>query len=105
MKTVYALIWRSTAGSEEFQARIPALMNWLRDLRAKDQLIACGGGGFEVEDGGLTILNVKDHIEAQEIMKTYSMNDIGTMELLVWDVFFADLTVKENEHKLATQSA
>jgi uncharacterized protein YciI len=100
MKTVYALIWRSSAGSEAFQARIPALMEWLKDLKAKGQLLACGGGGFEVDDGGLTILNVNGHEEALEIMNTYPMNDIGTMELLVWDVFYADLTVKENEHKL-----
>jgi hypothetical protein len=102
MKTQYALIWRGRDDAKAFQARIPALMVWLRDLHAKGQLVACGGGGYEVGDGGLTILNVGSVAEAQAIMQTYPMNDIGTMELLEWDVFYADLVVKENEGKLAT---
>ena len=100
MKTQYALIWRGEENPEAFQARIPALMTRLRDLHSKGQLVACGGGGYEVGDGGLTILNVNSVEEAQAIMQTYPMNDIGTMELLVWDVFYADLVVKENEGKL-----
>ena len=101
MKTHYALIWKGEENPDAFQARIPALMVWLRDLHSKGQLVACGGGGYEVGDGGLTILNVNSVEEAQSIMETYPMNDIGTMELLVWDVFYADLVVKENEHKLS----
>jgi uncharacterized protein YciI len=100
MKTQYALIWKGEENPEAFQARIPALMVWLRDLHSKGQLVACGGGGYEVGDGGLTILNLNSVEEAQAIMETYPMNDIGTMELLVWDVFYADLVVKENEGKL-----
>ena len=61
---------------------------------------ATGSGGFEVGDGGLTILNVDSVEEAQAIMATYPMNDIGTMDLMVWDVFYADMAVKENEPKL-----
>ena len=101
MKTQYALIWKGEENPEAFQARIPALMTWLRDLHGKGQLVACGGGGYEVGDGGLTILNVNSVEEAQAIMESYPMNDIGTMELLVWDVFYADLVVKENEQKLS----
>jgi uncharacterized protein YciI len=100
VKTQYALIWRGKDDQAAFMARIPALMTWLRGLHAKGQLAACGGGGFEVGDGGLTILNVQSVEEAQAIMESYPMNDIGTMELLVWDVFYADLAVKENEGKL-----
>jgi hypothetical protein len=104
MKTQYALIWKGEEDPEAFQARIPALMTWLRDLHAKGQLVACGGGGYEIGDGGLTILNVSSPEEALAIMETYPMNDIGKMELLVWDVFYADLVVKENEAKLMPSS-
>jgi uncharacterized protein YciI len=100
MRTQFALIWRGKDDAEAFQARIPALMVWLRELHAKGQLVACGGGGYEQGDGGLTILNVTSVEEAQAIMLSYPMNDIGTMELLEWDVFYADLVVKENEVKL-----
>lgn len=102
MRTQYAVIWKGEENPEAFQSRIPALMTWLRDLHAKGQLVACGGGGFEVGDGGLTVLNASSVEEALAIMETYRMNDIGKMELLVWDVFYAELVVKENEAKLLT---
>ena len=100
MKEVYAFIWRTNAPQEEFERRIPALMEWLRGLHANGKLLACGGGGFEIDNGGLTLLTVSGLEEAQEIMSTYPMNDIGTIELFIWDVFYSDLVVKENEHKL-----
>lgn len=100
MKTCYALIWKGDEDHAAFQARIPQLMNWLRDLYTKGQLLACGGGGYEVGNGGLTILQLDSVEEALSIMASYPMNDIGTTELLVWDVFFAKLDVRENEHKL-----
>lgn len=100
MKEVYALVWRTNASSEEFEKRIPALMTWLRELYSEKKLLGCGGGGYEIDNGGLTLLDVSSLEEAQKIMATYPMNDIGTIELFIWDVFFADLVVRENEHKL-----
>jgi len=102
MKAIHALIWRSTASQEEFDARIPGLMVWLRELYAAGKLLGCGGGGFEAEDGGLTLLNVDSIEEARELSARNPMNEIGTVEIFVWDVFYANLLDKSHEEKLRT---
>ncbi|OWY23281.1 hypothetical protein C7N43_04470 [Sphingobacteriales bacterium UPWRP_1] len=59
MKTIYALIWRcpdELYNQQEFDARIPRLMEWLRALKAGGHLLGCGGGGFETAAGGLTLI-------------------------------------------------
>lgn len=98
LPAVYALIWRSTATDEQFDQaafaeRIPAVMAWLRALRGADELVACGGGGFEHHSGGLTLVRAASIERAVAIANSHPLNDIGSTELLVWDVYFADLAV------------
>ncbi|MGE3800432.1 MAG: hypothetical protein AB7H80_05385 [Candidatus Kapaibacterium sp.] len=95
---IYALIWRSTATDDEFDqsefdARIPRLMQWLGGLRQEGKLVGCGGGGFENHSGGLTLIRAANAEEAMAIGAENPMNEIGETELLVWDVYFADLSV------------
>ncbi|MBL7998428.1 MAG: hypothetical protein JNL32_07310 [Candidatus Kapabacteria bacterium] len=105
MKTLYALIWKareddSTFKNEEFEKRVPRLMNWLRALHAGGHLVACGGGGLEQHSGGLTIITADSPEQALELGAGSPMNEIGTTELLVWDVFYSNLTVLENISRL-----
>ncbi len=112
MKVVYALIWRSAVtdadfNREEFDRRVPRLMEWLRGLHADGKLVGCGGGGFENHSGGLTLIRAESIEEAQRISEGHPMNEIGTNEILVWDVFYADLVEQSNEERLrpAAQAA
>ena len=94
----YALVWRASKPDaefdpKEFESRIPRLMAWLRDLRAKGKLAACGGGGWATHAGGLTILRADTVEEALELSKGTPMNEIGATEVFVWDVYYADLAV------------
>jgi hypothetical protein len=94
----YALVWRAALPDSEFDpasftSRIPRLMTWLRDLHARGKLVACGGGGFETHAGGLTVIRADSVEEAVEIAAGSPMNEIGKTDLLVWDVYFADLQV------------
>lgn len=46
---IYACIWKAnesdgTFKQEEFESRIPRLMEWLKGLKSKGKLIACGRG-------------------------------------------------------------
>ena len=96
LRSAYALIWRSSEPDEtfdhsEFDQRIPRLMEWLSKLRADGKLLACGGGGFATHSGGLTVIAADDVEQALEIADGHPMNEIGTTELMVWDVYFADL--------------
>ncbi len=105
MKEVYALIWRShepdeTFKPEEFQARIPRLMEWLRALQAGGNLVGCGGGGFEDKPGGLTLVLAESVEQAKELSSGSPMNEIGSTEIFLWDVFYANLSVLENHDKL-----
>lgn len=98
LPVVYALIWRAHATDDafdarEFQARIPRLMAWLRSLHERGALVACGGGGLEDRSGGLTLVRAASPEEALDLARGNPMNEIGTTELLVWDVYFADLAV------------
>jgi uncharacterized protein YciI len=106
---IYALISRSndpdeTYNQEEFSSRIPRLMTWLRDLHAKGKLVACGGGGFENHAGGLTLIRADTIEAAQKLANGTPMNEIGTAEILIWDLFFADLDlVQKNMQSLLEQ--
>lgn len=98
LPTVYALIWRSTEtdatfDAAEFHARIPRLMEWLHGLQRRGLLVACGGGGFAEHAGGLTLVRAESPEQALEIAAGSPMNEIGATELLVWDVYYADLSV------------
>jgi len=109
MKEVYACIWRAsepdeTFNPEEFQTRIPRLMEWLRMLKADGHLIGCGGGGFETHSGGLTLITAESIEEAQKLSAGTPMNEIGTTEIMVWDVFYADLSILKNAERLAPSS-
>ena len=104
-REIYALIWKAnepdeTFDNEEFQSRIPRLMEWLKELYGKGKLAGCGGGGFEDHAGGLTLLNADSIEEAMELSKGSPMNDIGTTEIMIWDVFYANLSEVEREVKL-----
>ena len=101
MKELYALVYRTTASQEEFDARIPRLMEWLRDLYADGKLRGCGGGEWKNEDGaGLTIIEAENRDEIEAIAARNPMNEIGTTEIMQWGVFFGDLNVKEREEML-----
>ncbi|MCB0723683.1 MAG: hypothetical protein KDC73_03205 [Ignavibacteriae bacterium] len=105
LREIYALIWRAnepdeTFKQEEFDSRIPQLMEWLKELYSKGKLAGCGGGGFENHAGGLTLLNADNIEEAQELSKGSPMNEIGTTEIMIWDIFYADLVERSREEKL-----
>jgi len=98
LPVLYACVWRAsepdaTFDATAFDSRIPRLMTWLRDLRARGKLAACGGGGFETHSGGLTILRADSVEEALELAAGNPMNEIGRTDVLVWDVYFADVSV------------
>ncbi|HEX2788484.1 MAG TPA: YciI family protein [Ignavibacteria bacterium] len=104
-RVVYALIWKSNKpddefDSTEFECRIPRLMEWLKDLKKKGKLVACGGGGFENHAGGLTLINADSIEEAQQLSNGTPMNEIGTTEIMVWDVYYADISEKKQEKTL-----
>ena len=98
LPVVYACIWRATEDDahfdqKKFEERIPRLMEWLKQLKANGNLVACGGGGFENHSGGLTLIKANTIDDALTISNQNPMNEIGTTEVLVWDVYFAELTV------------
>ncbi|MEK7467071.1 MAG: YciI family protein [Planctomycetota bacterium] len=105
MRQVFACIWRAhepdaTFKQEEFEKRIPRLMSWLKDLKAKGKLVACGGGGFSTHAGGLTLLAAETPEEAKMLSDGTPMNEIGATEIFLWDCFYADLVHRKNEEKL-----
>ncbi len=105
MRTIYACIWRSfeedaNFKQEEFDARIPRLMTWLRNLHQSGKLVACGGGGFENHSGGLTLIQADSIEEAMELSSGSPMNEIGTTEIMVWDVFYANFVYEDLRERL-----
>lgn len=105
LREIYALIWKSnepdsTFKQEEFESRIPRLMVWLKDLKQKGKLIACGGGAFENNAGGLTLINAGSIDEAIEISAGTPMNEIGKTEIMIWDVYYGNLVELKQEEKL-----
>ncbi len=105
LKEVFALIWKAnepdeTFKQEEFENRIPRLMVWLKELYSKGNLLACGGGGFESYAGGLTLIQANDINEANELSKGSPMNEIGKTEIMIWDVYFANLVELRQSDKL-----
>ena len=98
LPTVYALIWRASKPDEafdpkEFQARIPRLMAWLSGLHARGALVACGGGGFATHSGGLTLVRASGPEEATQLAAQSPMNEIGTTDVFMWDVYYASMSV------------
>jgi uncharacterized protein YciI len=93
MTTVYAIVWRFTEPAARFEALIPQIMEWIKDLRRRGILVACGGGGFAEADGGLTLLRAASAAEAAAEMAKSPQTAFGTQELFQWDVYFADLSV------------
>jgi uncharacterized protein YciI len=105
LKQVYALIWKASVPDsefkqEEFESRIPRLMVWLKDLYAKGKLAGCGGGGYENHAGGLTLITADNIEEALLLSAANPMNEIGSTEIMVWDVYYANLILKKQEKKL-----
>ena len=99
---IYALLFHQTGTNEEFEARIPRLMVWLRELYAGGNLVACGGGGWQNDTGaGLTLITASSDEEAERLAAGTPMNEIGYTEMMVWGCFYGNLDVKANEAKLA----
>ncbi|MEP7218485.1 MAG: hypothetical protein ABI876_06190 [Bacteroidota bacterium] len=106
LRSVYAFIWKAsepdgTFSQEEFQIRIPRLMVWLRELKSSGKLLGCGGGAFEQYAGGLTLVAAESDEEALELSAGSPMNEIGTTEIMIWDVFYANLAETRHEGRLA----
>ncbi len=104
-REIYALIWKASEPDilfkqDEFESRIPRLMVWLKELYSKGKLAACGGGGFADHAGGLTLVNAENIEEAIELSKGSPMNEIGETEIMVCDVFYADLVELKQANKL-----
>ncbi len=102
---VYALIWKAGKpdgefDTSEFEGRIPRLMEWLRSLYAHGHLVACGGGGFENHMGGLTLIRASSVEQAMELSSGSPMNEIGTTEVMIWDVYYGDLDEKRTVERL-----
>lgn len=96
MKEVYACIWRATEpdetfNPEEFQSRIPRLMEWLKKLKQVDTSLD-GGGGFSTHAAGLTFILAEISGRGTTSSGT-PMNEIGSTDVMLWDVFYADLSV------------
>ncbi|QQS67636.1 MAG: hypothetical protein IPP08_05585 [Chlorobiota bacterium] len=104
MNTVYALIWRTpdeTFKQEEFDIRIPRLMEWLKYLKSNGHLLACGGGGFETESGGLTIISADSLEHAEKLSSMSPMNEIGKTEIFIWDTFYSNYIFLEHKDKIS----
>jgi uncharacterized protein YciI len=102
---IYALIWRAHANDDEFDQqafneRMPALFDWLRELKSQSRLLACGGGGFATSSGGLTIIKAESPEEAQEIASQSPLADMGNTELLFWGVFHANMQCNVDDSRL-----
>lgn len=99
LPALYVLIWKANETGEnaddDFQERIPRIMDWLRALKESGHLVACGGGGFEEPAGGLTIIRADSPEHALELDNN-PLNEIGQTELFVWDVHHADLQTNLN---------
>ncbi len=95
---IYALIWKANKvgadSMKDFEDRIPRLMTWLKQLRQDGFLVACGGGAFESSEGfsgGMTLVKAKSFAHARQLGAGTPMNEIGKTEIMIWDVFTADL--------------
>ncbi len=108
MTMYYAIIWRAnepdeTFDAKQFEDRLPRLLEWLRDLKSKNVLGACGGGGFETHMGGLTVVRASSATEAEALVSGDPMLEIGTHEIFEWHVFYADLVDHAAVEKLTAQ--
>jgi len=99
IQTQFVFIWKANKTGEEaddeFQERIPRIMSWLSELQASGHLVACGGGSFEPPAGGITIIRANNAEHAQELNNN-PLNEIGSTEIFLWDVYHADLQVNVN---------
>jgi uncharacterized protein YciI len=86
---IYAIVWRATAPPEEFERRIPGLMQWLKELHGAGRLRACGG--WLEDEGGLTLIEADSLDEAKSIDARNPLSEIGTSEIHAWDLYYADL--------------
>lgn len=77
---------------EEFTSRLPGLMTWLNDLRQQRRLRGCGG--WLDAKGALTLIEADSIEEAGAIDRLNPLNEIGSTEILAWEVFYADLVVQ-----------
>ncbi len=98
----YACIWRASEPDEnyketEFAVRLPRIMAWLRDLYAKEKLVACGGGSFDTRPGALIIIRAASPEEARALADASPLNEIGSTELLEWGIYYANLVETSRE--------
>lgn len=92
MKTIYALLWESTSSQQEFDAALPALMQWLGKLKQDGRLRGCGG--FGNHEGGLTLLEADDLAQATVLAEQSPQARLGRTRIFEWEVYDADLHVE-----------
>ena len=101
MEEIYACLFHLTGTQEEFEARIPRLMVWLKELYAGGHLVGCGGGGWSNDTaGGLTLIKASSPEEAERLAAGTPMNEIGYTEMMVWDIFYVNLVKTDLEPRL-----
>jgi uncharacterized protein YciI len=96
VKTIYALLWKMNVPQTQFEAHIPAIMDWLRELKRRGKLLGCGGAGGASWDGGLTLIEAADAKEAIAEASRSPQAAIGTTEVVEWEVYFANLVVPKD---------
>ena len=92
MKTVFALLWKSSSTQAEFESAVPRLLAWLRELKESGRLLGCGG--FVNEDGGLTLIEAAGPEEAPEVAAASPQSELGGTTVFEWEVYDAALNVK-----------
>lgn len=68
-------------------------MEWLKQLQNDGHLVTCGSGALEHHAGDLALLEADSCEQAKEPSDGNPMDEIGASDLLIWDVYFADLSV------------
>jgi uncharacterized protein YciI len=94
MRTVYALLWKSTSSQAEFEAALPRLMEWLRELKKDGRLLGCGG--FANEDGGLTLIDAQSLEQARAVAAASPQSTLGATTIFEWEVYDAALKVESS---------
>ena len=68
---------------------VPALLKWLHELKKAGTLRGCGG--FANVDGGLTLFEASNLIEAKNIAAASPQAPLGKTEVFEWEVYDANL--------------
>src|SRR5437016_11220629 len=77
-------------------------MEWLKTLYKNGNLIGCGGGEFPEYAGGLTLIKAASLDDAKSSSAGSPMNEIGTTEIMEWEVYYGNLNEKSREYTLSS---